>query len=747
MIAKILINTSVNSLNKVYDYLVPDEMLNDIEVGKRVSVSFGRGKNLEEGIVVKLVESIENPKYKLKYISSILDDISYIDEKRLKLAKYIAYIYFCNVYDALKLMLPPGTKSKNSSKSIDTRKDNVIILTKSHDEIMQDIQSNIIKSAKQIQLLTFLMYNEYVLVNDIIDGLSISRSVINTAQKNGYVKIEKVDKQIDFLNELNIKRTEPLRPTDEQKYVIDNISKYIYDEEYKQCLIHGVTGSGKTEVYLQLIDRVLTQGRKAIVLVPEISLTYQTVERFVSRFGNNIAILHSKMTISQRKDEYKRIKRGEVNIVVGARSAIFAPIDDIGLIIIDEEHDTSYYSQTKPKYSTKDIAAYICKENNAVLVLGSATPEIGTYTKALNGTIELFEMKNRAASAKLPDVEIVDLKEDRVLGNTSNISIKLKEAISENIKNKEQTILFLNKRGYNSYLTCKSCGYVFNCPNCDVAMTYHKANDLLLCHYCSHVEKNIRICPKCGGEEISSYELGTEKLEEELKELFPSASILRMDADTTVARDSQQKILDKFKNESIDILIGTQMISKGHDMPNVTLVGIIGADALLAMNDFSSSERAFQNIYQVSGRAGRGKKAGRVLIQTSDSENYIIQAVKNNSYTDFYKMEIDYRKTFGYPPFIDILLFEISGKDFKEVKAEAEKLYNILNFDNQNEYKVFSPKSPYIQRLNNRFRINVMIKARLNSKIYSIIYNKIKIYNTKKKSTVSMSVTKNPIFI
>ena len=747
MIAKILINTSVNSLNKVYDYLVPDEMLNDIEVGKRVSVSFGRGKNLEEGIVVKLVESIENPKYKLKYISSILDDISYIDEKRLKLAKYIAYIYFCNVYDALKLMLPPGTKSKNSSKSIDTRKDNVIILTKSHDEIMQDIQSNIIKSAKQIQLLTFLMYNEYVLVNDIIDGLSISRSVINTAQKNGYVKIEKVDKQIDFLNELNIKRTEPLRPTDEQKYVIDNISKYIYDEEYKQCLIHGVTGSGKTEVYLQLIDRVLIQGRKAIVLVPEISLTYQTVERFVSRFGNDIAILHSKMTISQRKDEYKRIKRGEVNIVVGARSAIFAPIDDIGLIIIDEEHDTSYYSQTKPKYSTKDIAAYICKENNAVLVLGSATPEIGTYTKALNGKIELFEMKNRAASAKLPQIEIVDLKEDRVLGNTSNISIRLKEAISENLKNKEQTMLFLNKRGYNSYLTCKSCGYVFNCPNCDVAMTYHKANNLLLCHYCSHVEKNIRICPKCGGEEISSYELGTEKLEEELKDLFPSASILRMDADTTVARDSQQKILDKFKNESIDILIGTQMISKGHDMPNVTLVGIIGADALLAMNDFSSSERAFQNIYQVSGRAGRGKKAGRVLIQTSDSENYIIQAVKNNSYTDFYKMEIDYRKTFGYPPFIDILLFEISGKDFKEVKAEAEKLYNILNFDNQNEYRVFSPKSPYIQRLNNRFRINVMIKARLNSKIYSIIYNKIKIYNTKKKSTVSMSVTKNPIFI
>ncbi len=747
MIAKILINTSVNTLNRVYDYLVPDEMINDVEIGKRVQVSFGRGRNLEEGIIVKLVDNIENPKYKLKEISAILDDVSYIDEKRLKLAKYMSYIYFCNVYDALKLMLPPGTKSKNSSKSIETRKDIVVSLIKSHDEIMQDIQSNVIKSAKQIQLLTFLMYNEYVLVNDIIDGLSISRSVINTAQKNGYIKIEKIDKEVDFLTDLNITKTKPLNPTDEQQYVIDNISKYIYDEEYKQCLIHGVTGSGKTEVYLQLIDRVLTQGRTAIVLVPEISLTYQTVERFVSRFGNDIAILHSKMTISKRKEEYKRIKNGKVNIVVGARSAIFAPLDNIGLIIVDEEHDTSYYSQTKPKYSTKEIAAYICKENNAVLVLGSATPEIGTYSKALNGTIELFEMKRRAANAKLPDIEIVDLKEDRVLGNTSNISIKLKDAILENIKNNEQTMLFFYFLGYNSYLTCKECGYVFNCPNCDVAMTYHKANDLLLCHYCSHVERNIRICPKCGSEEISSYQLGTEKLEEELREMYPGISMLRMDADTTVARDSQQKILDEFKNKNVNVLIGTQMISKGHDMPNVTLVGIIGTDALLAMNDFSSSERAFQNIYQVSGRAGRGKKRGRVLIQTSDSDNYIIQAVKNNSYIDFYKKEIEYRKTFGYPPFIDILLFEISGKDFKDVKTESEKLYNILNYDNQNEYRVFSPKSPYIQRLNNRFRINVMIKAKLNSKIYNIIYSKIKIYNSKKKNTISMSITKNPIFI
>lgn len=747
MIAKILINTSVNSLNKVYDYVIPDSMIEDASVGKRVKVSFGRGKNLEEGIIVKIEELTEKPKYKLKEISSILDDISYIDETRLKLAKYIAYVYFCNVYDALKLMLPPGTTSKNSSKSLDTKKDSLVSLAKTSDEISQDIESDVIKSAKQIQLLTFLMSNDYVLLTDIINGLGISRSVVNTAQKNGYVKIDKVEKEIDFLKDLHVKKSYPLDPTPEQKKVIDGISEYIYDEEYKQCLIHGVTGSGKTEVYLQLIDRVLTQGRKAIVLVPEISLTYQTVERFISRFGDNVAILHSKMTIARRKEEYKKIKMGKVDIVVGARSAIFAPLDNIGLIVIDEEHDQSYYSQTKPRYSTKDIAAYICKMNNAVLVLGSATPEITTYNRTMNGQIELFEMKNRAADAKLPSIELVDLKEDRVMGNTSNISIRLKEAIDENIKNHEQTMLFLNKRGYNSYLTCKNCGYVFNCPNCDVAMTYHKANNLLLCHYCSHVERNIRICPKCGSENISSYELGTEKLEEEVRQTFPTAKILRMDADTTVARNSQQKILDEFKNGDADILIGTQMISKGHDMPNVTLVGIVGADALLAMNDFSSSERAFSNIYQVSGRAGRSKKEGKVLIQTSDTSNYILQAVKNNNYKEFFDREIEYRKTFGYPPFIDILLFELSGKDLNELKKDSNDLYNILNFNSNNEYRVFSPKSPYIQKINNRFRINVMVKARLNSKIYSMIYEKLTKFNANKNSKTTLIITKNPIFI
>lgn len=751
IIAKILINTSVKSLNKVYDYIVPELLESEAEIGKRVSVSFGRGKNKEEGIIVKLVneteEEVSKRGYKLKEISEILDEVSYVDEERLKLAKYISYLYFCNVYDALKLMFPPGTASKNSSKNLNTKQDTRIMLAKSPDEVMMDIENDIIKSAKHIQLLTFLIYNEYVLTSDVIDGLGISRSVINTVEKNGYITLTKVDREVDLLKDYNVERTYAKEPTPEQREVINKIGSYIYDEKYRQCLIFGVTGSGKTEVYLQLIEKVLNQGKKAIVLVPEISLTYQTVTRFLSRFGNNVAILHSKMTIAKRKEEYKRIKQGKVDIVIGARSAIFAPLDDLGLVIIDEEHDSSYYSQTTPKYSTKDIAAYICKTKDAVLVLGSATPEINTYNKAKNGLIDLFYMKSRPGIAVLPKIELIDMRQERVLGNTSVLSTALKEEILKNIKNNEQTMIFLNKRGYTSYLTCKSCGYVFKCPNCDVSMTYHKTNNLLLCHYCSHVEKNIHTCPECGSSDISSGTIGTQKLEEELKETFPNISILRMDADTTIARDSHQKILDQFKNENINVLIGTQMISKGHDIANVTLVGILGVDALLGLNDYTASEKAFSNIYQVAGRAGRAKLPGRVLIQTNDTSNYILNSIEENDYEKFFESEIDYRKTFGYPPFLDIILFELVGQDFKVVREEAEKLYNILIQKNANEYRVFSPKSPYIQKLNNKYRVNIIMKTKLSTRIYNVIYEKIGVYNKYKKKNVTLTVSKNPTFI
>ncbi len=747
MIVKVLINTSVSKLNKVYDYKVPLELENKIELGKRVEVSFGRKKDLEEAIIVKVINDEKYvPKYKLKEISSIIDEISFIDESRLKLAKNIAYLYFCNVYDALKLMLPPGTGSKKSSKKIDGRKDTAVKLIVDTEKINQDIEDGIISSAKHIRLLTFLMNNDLVLLSDIVNGLGISRAIVNTVAKKRYVELYKIDKEVDLLDELNISKSYPKTPTKEQKYAIDSINRKIYDEKYEECLLFGVTGSGKTEVYLQVIETVLSQGRKVILLVPEISLTYQTVERFVSRFGNNVAILHSKMTISKRKEEYKRIKEGKVDIVVGARSAIFAPINNLGMIIIDEEHDQSYHSGSTPKYSTKEIARYICKSNNAFLLLGSATPDVSTFYKAKKANISLLRLENRAGNAKLPEVKIVDIREDRILGNMSIIPIKLKEEILKNIELGQQTMIFLNRRGYTSYLTCKDCGKVFKCPNCDVAMTYHKKNNLLLCHYCSHVEKNITKCYNCGSENISSGTIGTQKIEEELKEIYPQISILRMDADTTVSRNAQQEILDKFKNENINVLIGTQMISKGHDISNVTLVGILGVDNMLAMNDYTASEKAYSNISQVAGRAGRGDLPGRVIIPTSDTDSYILKAVEKADYNMFYEKEIEYRKLFNYPPFSDIVLFELSSIDFNVVKRESERLYNILNNGNT-MYKVFSPKSPFVRKINKKYRINVLLKTKLNKEVYTQIYQKLNLFEKNRDKLLNITVSKNPTSI
>ena len=747
MIVKVLINTSVSKLNKVYDYKVPQELEDKIEIGKRIEVSFGNKKETEEAIIVKIISDEEfTGNYKLKDVIDVIDDVSYINEERLKLAKNISYLYFCNVYDALKLMLPPGTRNKGDKKNINIKKETAIRLIKPYAEIMQDIDEGVITSARHIRLLTFLMCNDFVLESDIVDGLDISKTVIKTVEKKGYIELYKVEKEVDMLEDLNIARTTKKLPTFEQKNAIDTINNKIYDEKFSECLLFGVTGSGKTEVYLQVIESVLNQGRKVIVLVPEISLTYQTVERFVGRFGNNVAILHSKMTIAKRKEEYKRIKDGKVDIVVGARSAIFAPLENLGMVIIDEEHDSSYYSSSTPKYSTKEVARYICKTNNAVLLLGSATPEVTSFYKAKSSKTDLIKMKERPGNAILPKIEIVDLKEDRLIGNSSIIPVRLKEEILRNIQNKEQTMIFLNRRGYTSYLKCNDCGKIFKCPNCDVAMTYHKNSNLLLCHYCSHVEKNITQCDKCGSINISSGSIGTQKIEEELKEIYPEISILRMDADTTVARNSHQEILDKFKNEKVDVLVGTQMISKGHDIANVTLVGILGVDNMLAMTDFMASEKAYSNISQVAGRAGRGDLAGRVIIPTFDTNNYILDAIIKNDYESFYESEIKYRKIFNYPPFMDIILFELSSKDLNILKKESERLYEILSQEN-NLYTVFTPKFPFVRRINNKYRINVMIKTKLTKEVYNHIYLKLTEFEKKKKKQLNLAVTRNPVSI
>ena len=745
MVAKILVNTSIKKLNRVYDYLVPDELLDKVQVGMRVNVNFGNGKGKQvEGIIVKL-DSLENCKYdKLKYIDELLDTESYLDEKRLKLAKWIAKMYFCNVYDAFKLMLPPGTNGVNKNKDLDGKMVKMVRVIKPRDVIEDDITYEKVTSPKQIKLLRFLLDYDFTSLSDIINGLGVSRAVVKTAEKNGYIELYEIPRPVE--EAIDIKRDTKLIPTDEQASVINEISDKIDTSEYGEGLLYGVTGSGKTEVYLQIIEKCLSNGKNAIVLVPEIALTHQTKQRFIARFGDVVSVIHSKMTISERKKEWKRIKTGEAKIVIGPRSALFVPFDNIGLIIIDEEHDTSYSSFTTPKYITREVAEYMAYEYNAYLLLGSATPDVCTMYRALNEKIDFYELSKRPGSIKDPDIEIVDMKEEAVLGNTL-FSSRLKEEIEKNLANKEQTFLFLNRRGFSSYVTCADCGHILKCMNCDVNLTYHKKSNLLLCHYCSFVEQNKNVCPKCKGTNLKLGSAGTQNIEEKIKELFPEAKVLRMDMDTTIKKGMHEKLLTDFKEGKADILVGTQMISKGHDIENVTLVGVINVDSTFAGNDFLATQRAFQNLLQVAGRAGRGSKIGRVILQAHDTDSYVLECVKNNSYIDFYNKEIEGRKIFNYPPFCDMLLIELSGEFKSDVIKDSVKLYDIFNINNNGAYVIYSPKSPFIQKINNKYRVHVLLKLNFSNKILQVIYENLEKYDKIKGRKISISITKNPTYI
>lgn len=745
MVAKVLVASNIKSLNRIYDYLIPDEMKQEVELGKRVWVNFGKGKGQEkEGIVVKITDNPEDVS-KLKYITGVLDEESFLDEKKLRLAKWMSKVYFCNVYDALKLMLPPSTKGELEQKELIGKQAKVVRLAMSADAIEEKIASGDIKSARHVKLLRYLMENEYVFLDDAIKTLDISRAVISTVEKNGFVVIEKIDIELEDYS--NIERTTALTPTDEQSIAICGIIDEINKDEFGVDLIKGVTGSGKTEVYLQAIEECIRLGKNAIVLVPEIALTFQTKKRFISRFGSVVSVLHSKMTILERQTEIKKILSGKSKIVIGPRSALFVPMKNIGLIIIDEEHDTSYVSQTTPKYNTREVATRLAYEHKARLVLGSATPEISTMYKANSGKIKLYELKNRPKSYLMPKVEVVDMKCEALMSNTGKISSRLIEEIEENISRGEQTFVFLNRRGFASSVVCKACGKMIKCRNCDVGLTYHKKIDLLLCHYCSYAERVNGVCPYCGAEALDLSGIGTELIEQELKEKIPGVSVIRMDADTTVKRGSHEEILDKFVKDKINVLVGTQMISKGHDIHTVSLVGIINADATLAGNSFSSAQRGFSNLLQVSGRAGRGNISGRVIVQAYDTEHYALDALVDQSYDEFYEKEIEFRRMANYPPFTDIVLVELTGVFKQDVEKHAKAVHNILSKLNDGSITFTSPKAPYISRINNRYSLQIVIKTKLCDKVYDLLYKFLAECDKIKQGKVRVSITRNPIYI
>lgn len=745
MIAEVIIQSNVKNLNRVFDYKVPIEYEeNALElIGARVLVPFGRVKKLEEGFVVNIKLSTE---FEVKEIAGVQE--KYLNKEKIELARWMSKRYFCNISDCLKLMLPPGTSTKIRDNRVKEKSANFVILKKDEDEIEFEIESGKIKSEKQIRALRFLMENNEALISDIEMFADSSRAVVNTLAKNGYVEIIERKVERDPFEGKEVEKSEKLKLTDEQQNAFDVICDSMDDMLFSEFLIYGITGSGKTEIYLQLIEKALNEQKTSILLVPEISLTPQTVNRFISRFGKDkIAVLHSKLSVGERYDQWHKINNGDAKIIIGARSAIFAPVKNLGIVIIDEEHDNSYKSEMTPKYDAKKVAEYMCKEANVPLVLGSATPDMETYFRAKKEEIVLLELTKRANESELPSIDIVDLREELAKGNKSMISTKLYEEIEKNLKARQQTILYLNRRGFSTFVMCRNCGYTVKCKNCNINLTYHSNTNKLKCHYCGYEEKLVKVCPECGSEQIRYFGTGTQKLEFEISKLFPQASTIRMDVDTVTKRNSHEQILDKFRNENIDILIGTQMVVKGHHFPNVTLVGVIAADGSLNIDDFRANERTFQILTQVAGRAGRGEKKGRVIVQTYNPDNFSIECAKEQKYDLFYNTEIALRKQLKYPPFCDIILIGFTSENEVDVQNLAEKIHlylkNRVIKENIGIILYKAVPAP-IDKIKNKYRWRILIKCKFSEEIMNLMNDTIEKYYSLRIKNTRINIDLNP---
>ena len=717
MFAEVIINSNAKALNKTFDYIVPTELEKDIKVGSRVFVPFGNGAKTDDGFVINLKD---NSEFANKEIIKIEIDDS-LNEFKINLARLMARKYFCNISDCIRLMLPPGTSSKDIANRMKDKKGNFIYLNKNIIEIQELIESKKIKSEKHIRVLNFLEKNDGIYKSDLELLADVSSSILKTLEKNGYIKIEEEKLERNPFIGKNVKHDNNKTLTDEQKICFNSINKSIENNTFSNNLIYGITGSGKTEIYLQLIKEALNKNKSAIVLVPEISLTPQMVDRFLARFGEeNIAILHSKLSNGERYDEWNKIKNSNNIIVIGARSAIFAPVNNLGIIIIDEEHDSSYKSDTTPRYNAKDIGKYLAEKNNCPLVLGSATPDINTMYLAKNQKINIFKLTKRANNMNLPNVQVVDMRNELAIGNKSMISLKLQDKIQKNLLNKKQTILFLNRRGYSTFIMCRECGYVAKCKNCNISLTYHRNINKLRCHYCGFETNIIKECPECKSSKVKYFGTGTQKLEDEVHKLFPNSSTIRMDIDTVSKKNSHEIILNKFKNEKIDILIGTQMVVKGHHFPDVTLVGAITADSLLNLEDYRAAEKTFQTLVQVAGRAGR-EENGDVIIQTYNPDHYAIIDSQKQDYNLFYNEEIALRKMLNYPPFCDIIMINFNGTDLNEITKISNLVYKKINIYKENRLIIYKPVPSPIDKINNKYRWRIIIKCKLSNKILDIV--------------------------
>ena len=703
MYADIIVDISHEQLDRTFQYAVPEEMEQDIDVGVLVNVPFGRGNRTITGYVIELSNEPKLDIDKIKYIDSIVPDKVKAVSRMIKLAAWLKHNYGSTMNQALKTVIPVKEKVKHKEKK------SVRLVIDRH-EAQSYIELFVKKNAKaRLRLLQALMQEQVIDCAIVKEKLNITMQTVNTLVKLGIADIE-----VENIYRNPIKNTDDsekrLTLNPEQKHVVDTFIKDYDNGNRHTYLIHGVTGSGKTLCYLDMIEHVVSHKKRVIMLIPEIALTFQTVQRFYRRFGDRVSIINSRMSKGERYDQFLRAMRGEIDIMIGPRSALFTPFSDIGLIVIDEEHESAYNSEQSPRYHAKETAIYIAKEHNASVILGSATPSVETYYHAITGEYKLFTLSHRALGNELPKVYVEDLREELKSGNRSILSRRLKALIEDRLNNNKQVMLFLNKRGYAGFISCRSCGHVMKCPHCDISLTFHK-NGKLVCHYCGYEQPSVNLCPKCGSRYISGFRAGTQQVEEVIKKMYPDARTLRMDMDTTTGKEGHEKILSAFANHEADILIGTQMIVKGHDFPDVTLVGVLAADMSLYSGSYMAAERTFQLLTQAAGRAGRGDTPGEVVIQTYTPDNYSIKTAQAQDYNAFYEEEIAYRRLMEYPPIRNMLKVSIASKNENILDAAADYIKHNHNRFHGSEINVYDPVNAGIYKINDIYTKLIYAKA------------------------------------
>lgn len=719
MIIGVLVELSNKNIDKIFDYKVPKNLEKDILVGIRVEVPFG--KQVLDGFVLEIKTNYDS-KYELKEIIGIKDREIILNEELLKLGKIIQENTLATLISCYQVMLPKGLKAKqgkNASMKFDT-----------YYRVNEGCEVKL--TSKQEKIVTYIKNLGQASKQDLSD---FSTGIITTLVKKNVLILEQREHyRLSYEKELGSK----YQLTTDQENVVEEVLK---NKGFKPYLLHGVTGSGKTEVYMELIEDALNKGKSSIVLVPEISLTPQMVQRFQRRFGNNIAALHSALSDGEKYDEWRRITRGEASIVIGARSAIFAPLKNIGIIIVDEEHSESYkQSDSNPRYNAKDIALLRGKYYDCPVIFGSATPSLEVMARAQKGVYQYLSLPKRVNGKKLPVVRIIDMNEE-IKKSQGHFSRNLITSIESKLEKKEQIILLLNRRGYASFVTCKNCGYTFKCPNCDISLTYHKSSNTMRCHYCGYGTKVYDTCPECKEKAISDLGVGTQRVEEELNNIFPQARILRMDFDTTSRKGAHEKMINAFKNQEYDILLGTQIVAKGLDFANVTLVGVINADTALNIPDFRSSENTFALLSQVAGRSGRSEKSGEVIIQTYNPDHYAINYTKTHDSMGFYNKEMYVRKVLKYPPFYYLCHIRISGKDMEIISKEAEKIKRALDRNLKNTI-VLGPTPATIFKINNIYRFGIILKYKKDDNLKKILEKIIDHY--KVKTNIKIDIDFNP---